>query len=119
MGLMATTISTSQGDRSIHVPIGDEMWDAKVLLVVYAMIEMHELDRVLRKGRDHPSGSLSTPAEDALLVATQYPGTYFGGPCILHPYAVVNAEPHVGTDADVCTATNDDTDAVVDNNVDA
>ncbi|MBA0672931.1 hypothetical protein Goklo_029281 [Gossypium klotzschianum] len=65
----------------------------------------HQLPQQHRRGRGHPSSSLSTPAEDASLVATEYP--------------VIDAKPHFGTNADVCTATNDDANAVVDNNVDA
>ncbi|MBA0845300.1 hypothetical protein Goarm_000061, partial [Gossypium armourianum] len=47
VGLVATTISMSQGDRPIYVPVGDEMWDVKVLLIVYVTVEMHETEQML------------------------------------------------------------------------
>ncbi|MFQ6662162.1 hypothetical protein Gotur_030066 [Gossypium turneri] len=143
MGLIATIISTSQGDRSIHVPIGNEveLWvelrgttrEARIYYIIVRSTlrsrgklyllplevrcrkirakRQHQLPQQHRKGCGHPSGSLSTPVEDAPPVATQCPSQFttlilvqFSNPMI---------------DADVCTATNDDIDAVVDNNVDA
>ncbi|MBA0789455.1 hypothetical protein Gotri_027553 [Gossypium trilobum] len=47
VGLVATTVSTSPSEPPIHVPIGDK--DAKVSLTVYAMVEMHKLNQVMRQ----------------------------------------------------------------------
>ncbi|MBA0787968.1 hypothetical protein Gotri_006796 [Gossypium trilobum] len=91
------TMKLERAAHGGHAGEGQQRWKIRAK-------RQHQLPQQHRKGRGHPSGSLSTPAEDAPSVAMQYP--------------VIDAKPHVGTDANICTATNDDTDAVVDNNVD-
>ncbi|MBA0869858.1 hypothetical protein Goshw_004358, partial [Gossypium schwendimanii] len=71
--LVATIVLTSQGDQPIYIPVGDEisyadtnviscilpevlcnrqMWDAKVLLIVYVTVKIQKIDKVLRQFAD-------------------------------------------------------------------
>ncbi|KAH1032625.1 hypothetical protein J1N35_044799 [Gossypium stocksii] len=50
MGVVATTIYTSPSEQPLYVPISDKsMLDAKVPLIMYATVEIHESDQVIRQ----------------------------------------------------------------------
>ncbi|MBA0749559.1 hypothetical protein Gogos_003471 [Gossypium gossypioides] len=123
VGLVATTIFTSQGDRPIYVLVGDK--DVKVSLIVYATVEMHEtyqersrqiwvkrsrrLPQHTRRGCGCTMGSSSAPAKDTSPIVAQYPG---------HFDPDVDAEPRVRTDTDVSTTTDASAHATVNGDVD-
>ncbi|MFQ6645560.1 hypothetical protein Gotur_018840 [Gossypium turneri] len=95
MGLVVTIISTFQGDRPIYVPVGEKD-------VATVRVEATNSTATVRPEGFAQGGYIFHSTDVS---------------CILHPCANVDVEPHVGTNADVSTATNASTHAAIDGDV--